>query len=93
MPIFHDVTEDLESEYNKMAWNNTDDAILEEEASVTEKRDSPSPESVEATLKMNNDRPVSREELIERLKRAQSPPWKARHRVSIGVQHFFSHLG
>jgi hypothetical protein len=90
MPIFHDETEKSDGEYNKMAWNNTEDADPEQEAPLKDKRVSSSPDSADGSLTTNNGRSVSREQLIERLKRAQSPPWKVRQGVSAKLHCYLS---
>jgi hypothetical protein len=81
MPIFHYWAGDRGDESNEPARNGRGDTI-DEETPATDKCEPSSPESVGVILKMNDGRPISREELIERLKREQSPTWKIRHGVS-----------
>jgi hypothetical protein len=82
MPIFHYRAQDLGDESNETAGKGRGDAIDKEEIPSADKCEPPSTESVGVILKMNDGRPISRDELIEKLKREHSPTWKFRHGVS-----------
>ena len=81
MPIFYGGGRDLASQAPRLE-SPAPDEDSRHGTPVQETRRSISPESGGITLTTTDGRPISRGEVIERLKRGESPAWTIRHNVS-----------
>jgi Domain of unknown function (DUF4210)/Chromosome segregation during meiosis len=81
MPIFYGGGRDPASQAPRLD-SPAPDEISRDGTPVQETRRSISPESGGITLTTTDGRPISRGEVIERLKRGESPTWTIKHNVS-----------